>query len=188
MNISPIKNDTFRFVVRVTGRRLQCWATSDNRPPDCSLHVARCQHWRIRRTLAAGIISSILLTSSSLITTQSEVVPYIWRAHPSGPRPVWCCGLRHCDLKPVTLWLMTSDLWRWPVTLWPVTRDFATGGGGGGHGGQDSGPLHFWKPRGRPPQKFGYFSVFFLKRTKFCIFQHFQNKVAVIRGETKFWC
>ena len=37
---------------------------------------------------------------------------------------------------------------------------------------------HFLKPRGMTPQKFGYFSIFFLEAYKF--------KVAAIRSETKF--
>ena len=62
-----------------------------------------------------------------------------------------------------------------------------TGGrGGGGRGCKD---LRTFENRGgRPPQKFTYFSIFFLETyTMFCIFPNFQNKVAEIRGETKFW-
>ena len=43
--------------------------------------------------------------------------------------------------------------------------------------------------RGTSPQKWWYiFTTFFSShRWKFCIFNHFQNKVAEIRRETKFW-
>ena len=58
----------------------------------------------------------------------------------------------------------------------------------GGGGGRDPPLLKTAGLDPPPPQKFGQFSIFLLKSiTFFCIFKHFQNKVAQIRGEIKFW-
>ena len=61
-------------------------------------------------------------------------------------------------------------------------------GGGGGVAGFRTFAL--LKTAGDDPQKLGCFTIsviFFLKRLQFLLFQHFQNKVAEIRGEIKFW-
>ena len=54
----------------------------------------------------------------------------------------------------------------------------------GGHGGRV--PRSRKISGGRPPEIM-IFQYLFLHIWKFCIFHHFQNKVAEIRGETKFW-
>ena len=68
------------------------------------------------------------------------------------------------------------------LSRWRLQPGASPRGGGGGHD-----PRTFENRGGRPPQKFGNFSNCFLEMFIFSIFQHFQNKVAEIRGETKFW-
>ena len=52
-------------------------------------------------------------------------------------------------------WLSYETIWS--CKLWENDRSIADGGL------QGSGPPHFWKPPGRPPQKCWYFSIFFLE-------------------------
>ena len=54
-----------------------------------------------------------------------------------------------------------------------------------GDGGRDPHSLEIGG--GRPPRNYDISVTFLLTGIKIRIFQHFQNKVAEIREETKFW-
>ena len=62
----------------------------------------------------------------------------------------------------------------------PLARPNSGASPTGGRGGHE--PRTF-ENRGDSPQKFGYFSIFFLEAYIFFIFHHFQNKVAEIHEE-----
>ena len=54
--------------------------------------------------------------------------------------------------------------------LWKELESGASPTGGGGS--RESGPPHFWKPRGSTSQKFRHFSIFFLKMYNFFAFSN----------------
>ena len=148
---------------------------SSNRPPFPDAYMKNgCAHANASSPRGA-------MTCVKRIVTHKTSAPRIQHHHPTTyvRACTFACDCTHTRLRLTPLFYVNL---------------MGAESGGGGTGG------HF--PRSQElsgatsPQKSIYFSNFFLDTRFFCIFQHFQNKVAEhfqnkvaeIRGETEFWC